>query len=224
MTEPLDELAKIVAGCTSCPLHEGRKQAIFGDGPRNAPVMLVAEAPNQRDDEKGRLFSAKQADYLADLLTTAKIPANAVYVTSVLKCHPPKNRFPEDDSPTMCVKYLVRQIELIDPVVVVVMGRNALQTLLLAGTGQSPDPFTAWVGQHLRRRDRFSERRFVVSYPLSHLLRTQSPDDEELTIATLSDAWLYVEARLDGKPAPALNLTDLNTAPPPMWQSRSLWR
>jgi uracil-DNA glycosylase len=196
---------------------------VFGRGAPDAPILLVGEAPGQNEDEKGEPFVGKAGEHLNEMLKAARIPGEALYTTNVLKCRPPKNKFPEDDE-LACTGFLKKQIELLKPLLIVLTGKQALKHLLLPGTGLAHDPFTPWVGKHLRRRDRFDEIRFAVIYHPSYLLRNQSPEDEETCVATLSDAWLYVQARMSAEPAPALPLEDLATAPPPMWQARSLWR
>lgn len=220
----LNDLAKIVATCTSCPFHTSRKKPVFGRGAPDAPIVIVGDSPGPKDDEQGEPLMGQEGDHLNAMLSAARIPKSAVYLANVLKCRPPKGRFPEDDPEVACMGYLRKQIEVIKPILVVLTGKQALRHLLLPGTGMAHDPFMQWVGKHLRRRDRFDEMRFAVIYSPNHLLRNKSPEDEELSIATLSDAWLYVQARLSGDAAPGLKLEDLATAPPPMWQARSLWR
>lgn len=219
----LQDLATIAETCTACRLHEGRKKVAFGRGPDAAPLMLVGEMPSKLDDESGRPFSGKEGDHLGELLDASRIPRDEVYLANILKCKP-QQRFPEDDCPSVCAGYLKKQIELVKPLVIVLMGKQAVNHLLFPGTGLSADLYLQWVGKHLRRRDRFGDIRFAITYHPSFLLKNKSPEDEELTLATLSDAWLFAQARIDGAPAPAISLEDIATTPPPMWQSRSLWR
>jgi len=219
----LQALQQIVTTCTACRLHEGRKKAVFGRGPEQAPLLIVGEAPSKPDDEAGQPFTGKEGDHLGELLDAARVPREYAYLANVLKCKP-DGRFPEDECPTLCMGYLRKQIEAIKPFVIVLMGKWALHHVLFPNTGLSADPYMQWVGKHMRRRDTFGDTRFAVSYGPYYLLRNKSPQDEELTLATLSDAWMFAQARMDCTPAPATPLEDIATTPPPMWQSRSLWR
>ena len=219
----LQELKQIVDTCTSCRLHQNRKQALFGRGPTNATLMVVGEAPNKFDDESNDVFSGREGAHLNELLQVAGIPVESVYSANVLKCKAEPGR-QSDDCPAVCVGYLRTQIALIKPSVVVCAGKSALQHLLFPGTGHTVDVMIAWVGKHLRRRDLFGDMRFAVIYHPSYLQRNKSPADEELCLATLADAWRFATARASGAASPPVVVEDLASSPVPMWQSRSLWR
>jgi DNA polymerase len=218
----LNELAEIIKTCTSCPFHETRKRAAPGRGSDDATLMIIGEAPSHLEDEQGEVFLGKAGDYLNEMLAAAGVPKERVYLTNTLKCKPSGK--PEDEHVRTCSSYLRREIQLINPKLIILMGRQPLAQLLLDGTGLSPDPLSQWLGNHYRRRDVFGDVRFAVSYHPSYLLKHSSPEDEELSVAVLTDAWNYTAARLEGRPVPALPVTDIYTAPPPMWQDKSLWR
>lgn len=184
--------------------------------------MIVGESPSHREDEQGEVFLGKHGDYLYEMLAVANIPQERVWFTNVLKCRAPGK--PDDDCVTTCSGYLRRELHLVKPKLVVLMGRAPLAHVLLHGTGLSADPLTQWIGKHLRRRDVFGETRFSVCYHPSHLLRNKAPEDEDLSVSVLSDSWCYVNAKTSGRPIPALPLVDLHSTPPPMWQDKSLWR
>ena len=220
----LAELRKVVSTCTSCQLQDSRKSVVFGEGPEDAPLMLVGEAPGEHEDIQGKPFVGKSGDLLTDALRAARVPRNSIFVTNILKCRTPSNRFPEGHEPDICVKWLLEQIKCIQPLVIVLTGKAALKYLLLPGTGVQCEVFGPFVGKWYRRRDKFGETRFCAIYHPAYLIRNKNPNDEELCVQTLATAWDFVQARKNGTPPPATPLTDLATAPPPVWQSRSLFR
>jgi len=223
--EHLNALADIVRGCTSCRLHECRKQAVFGRGVSNASMMIIGGAPNEDEDKKGESFAGKIGKELFDLLSICEVPDTAVYLTSVLKCRPEKNKFPADteDCAPLCVGYLKKQIEVIGPDVILLAGKHALQWVLYQGIGAPPD-ITRAVGQHYRRRDRFGETRFVVMHHPNDLLKNKSDVDRETSMTAVSSAWHHAKARREGQSTPWVRFTDLVPPPPPVFQTRSLFR
>jgi DNA polymerase len=120
-----------VAGCTDCGLRATCKQTVFGVGDERAAWMLVGEAPGAEEDRLGEPFVGQAGKLLDNMLAAIGLKRGEnVYVANVLKCRPPGNRNPGPDEVARCSPYLVRQIELIRPKLVVAMGRFAAQTLL----------------------------------------------------------------------------------------------
>ena len=120
-----------VAGCTDCRLRATCKQTVLGVGDERAAWMLVGEAPGAEEDRLGEPFVGQAGKLLDNMLAAIGLKRGEnVYVANVLKCRPPGNRNPEADEVARCSPYLARQIELIDPKLVVAMGRFAAQTLL----------------------------------------------------------------------------------------------
>ena len=130
-----DELAREASQCAACPLCRTRKQAVFGVGYRHAEWMLVGEAPGAEEDARGEPFVGQAGKLLDNMLAaigltrTGETP-QSVFIANVLKCRPPNNRNPEPDEVAQCEPFLRRQVALVDPRLVLVMGRFAAQALL----------------------------------------------------------------------------------------------
>ncbi len=112
--------------CTRCPLHVGRTHAVPGDGPVNATIMFIGEAPGFHEDQQGRPFVGAAGKLLNELLEKAGIDRNTVYITNVIKCRPPANREPQPEEVAACGPYLDQQIEIINPQVIVTLGRYSM--------------------------------------------------------------------------------------------------
>ena len=130
-----DELARAVAACTACALNATRAQTVFGVGNRSAEWMLVGEAPGSEEDARGEPFVGQAGRLLDNMLAAVGLTrtgsdAQAVYIANVLKCRPPGNRNPAPEEVAYCDPFLKRQIELVNPRLVLVMGRFAAQSLL----------------------------------------------------------------------------------------------
>jgi len=130
-----DELVAEAAQCRACPLGETRKQAVFGVGFRHAEWMLVGEAPGAEEDARGEPFVGQAGKLLDNMLASIGLTRQgetpqSVFIANVLKCRPPNNRNPEPGEVAQCEPFLRRQVELIAPRLVLVMGRFAAQALL----------------------------------------------------------------------------------------------
>jgi uracil-DNA glycosylase len=119
-----------VRACTKCGLHATRTQAVPGVGPCPADVMIVGEAPGFNEDRQGLPFVGPAGKLLDTLLARIGLSRADVYITNVLKCRPPQNRDPMPDEAEACTPYLKRQLDLIKPKVVLILGRHALEQLL----------------------------------------------------------------------------------------------
>ena len=128
--DSLEKIAGEVRGCPLCKLARTRKNAVPGEGQLAARIMFVGEAPGRSEDEKGRPFVGAAGRILDDLLQKAGIERSQVFITNVVKCRPPNNRVPEDDEAAACRPYLDRQIALIKPKVICILGRTAYASLL----------------------------------------------------------------------------------------------
>jgi DNA polymerase len=125
------ELKQAVPACTACSLHKTRTQTVFGVGDENADWLLVGEAPGAEEDRLGDPFVGQAGKLLDNMLAAIGLSRQKnVYIANVLKCRPPGNRNPEPDEVARCTPHLRRQIELIEPKLIVAMGRFAAQTLL----------------------------------------------------------------------------------------------
>ena len=127
----LSELADCAKDCTKCKLHSTRNTVVFGGGDPNASIMIVGEAPGEQEDETGLPFVGRSGKLLDKMLEKCfGITREKVYIANIVKCRPPDNRDPDDDEMAACRGYLEQQITLVDPVVIITLGRVASQTLL----------------------------------------------------------------------------------------------
>ena len=123
----LQELAAEIRSCVRCPLHLSRKNAVPGEGPSDASLVIVGEAPGRNEDEQGRPFVGAAGRNLDDLLSEAGVSRDSVFITNSVKCRPPGNRRPARSELDTCHPYLRRQIEAIVPRVIVLLGDAALK-------------------------------------------------------------------------------------------------
>jgi len=131
----LDELSEIAAICSECVLCETRTNVVFSSGSDDADVMVVGEGPGQQEDEQGVPFVGRSGQLLTKLLAEAGFERDDVYIANVVKCRPPRNRDPKQEEIDACKPYLRRQIELVDPTVVVTLGNFSSKLLLGTTTG-----------------------------------------------------------------------------------------
>lgn len=125
--QELQKLAKKIVVCTKCELHRSRKNAVPGEGPPHAEIMFIGEGPGQREDEQGRPFVGASGKFLDQLLEQAGVTRADVWITNVVKCRPPGNRDPLPDEIEICTgNYLQRQIELVNPSIIVTLGRHSM--------------------------------------------------------------------------------------------------
>jgi DNA polymerase len=126
-----DALARLhrgVAHCRKCPLHEGRTRAVPGEGPADAAVLLVGEGPGEAEDRTGRPFCGRAGEHLDETLRAAGLARERLYITSTVKCRPPRNRTPKPEERATCrAAWLDDQIRLVDPGLVVLLGRTAAE-------------------------------------------------------------------------------------------------
>ncbi len=124
-------LVEAVSGCVACGLCEGRRNTVFGTGPRPAPWMLVGEAPGQQEDLSGEPFVGDAGRLLDQMLLAIGVDRpDEAFIANVMKCRPPGNRDPVPEEVARCEPYLLRQVELLQPRLIVVLGRFAAQSLL----------------------------------------------------------------------------------------------
>jgi len=121
--------------CTKCQLHEGRNTVVFGVGNPTADLMFVGEAPGADEDKQGEPFVGRAGKLLTEIIKAMNYTREDVYIANVLKCRPPGNRNPAPDEVETCSPYLLRQIELIQPKVIVALGSFAAQMMLETKTG-----------------------------------------------------------------------------------------
>ncbi len=166
------ELKAAVAACQACNLHKTRKQTVFGVGDERAQWLIVGEAPGAEEDAKGEPFVGQAGKLLDSMLAAIGMRrGHGVYIANVLKCRPPGNRNPDPFEVEQCGPHLLRQLELIQPKVVIAMGRFAVQRLLNT---------EATIGSLRGRVHRFRGVPLIVTYHPAYLLRS---------LADKSKAW-----------------------------------
>jgi uracil-DNA glycosylase len=129
-----DELVNAVRMCTKCSLHETRTQGVFGVGDRKARWMIIGEAPGADEDRQGEPFVGRAGQLLNSMLRAMGLAREQVFIANILKSRPPGNRDPRADETAACLPYLFRQIELVNPTLLLCVGRIAAQTLLETDT------------------------------------------------------------------------------------------
>jgi uracil-DNA glycosylase len=123
----LEKLARQIVACTKCDLHLSRKNAVPGEGPTQAEIMFIGEGPGAREDEQGRPFVGASGKFLDQLLEQAGVTRADVWITNVVKCRPPGNRDPLPDEVETCTSnYLQHQIKLVNPSIIVTLGRFSM--------------------------------------------------------------------------------------------------
>jgi len=160
-----DILQAEVANCTKCTLCATRTQTVFGSGNKQADWMLVGEAPGQHEDEQGQPFVGKAGLLLTEMLRAISLTREEVFITNILKCRPPNNRDPHADEVESCNDYLQRQQKLIQPKIILAVGRIAAQTLL-----KTDEPLARLRG----KVHTFNSTPVVVVYHPAYLLRSLS--------------------------------------------------
>lgn len=124
--ETLKQIAGEVAVCTDCILHKTRKKSVPGEGPANSEIMFIGEGPGMNENEQGRPFVGAAGNFLNQLLAQAGLKREEVWIGNVVKCRPPENRDPQPDELAACNIYLERQIEAINPRIIVTLGRFSM--------------------------------------------------------------------------------------------------
>jgi len=158
-------LREAVAGCTRCPLHESRTQTVFGVGNPDASWMIVGEAPGAEEDRRGEPFVGRAGKLLDEMLRAVGHDRDSVFIANILKCRPPSNRDPNAEESAECRGYLEQQIELVQPKIILAVGRIAAQLLLAT---DSP------VGRLRGSRHQLGDTPLVVTYHPAYLLRSPS--------------------------------------------------
>lgn len=126
MADSLEQIAVEVSTCVQCPLHQSRVKAVPGEGPADAQIMFIGEGPGFHENQSGRPFVGAAGNFLNELLTSIGMKRDEVFICNVVKCRPPGNRDPEPPEIQACMAYLDRQIDLINPKVIVTLGRYSM--------------------------------------------------------------------------------------------------
>jgi len=159
------QLQSAVASCTGCGLSQSRQQAILGEGLASADWMIVGDAPGEEEDKEARSFAGPAGQLLDNMLKALSLTREQVYLTHALKCRTPVGRNASQVEVSHCATYLARQVELVQPKVILAMGRTAALALL-----QSAEP----LGKLRSQVQSFRGVPVVVTYPPAYLLRNQA--------------------------------------------------
>ncbi|HKW55779.1 MAG TPA: uracil-DNA glycosylase [Candidatus Acidoferrum sp.] len=169
---PDDTLLKTRADlgeCTRCKLHKARRNIVFGDGNPEAQLVFVGEGPGHDEDVQGLPFVGRAGKLLTQMIEAMGLQRKDVYICNVVKCRPPENRLPEKDEIAECSPFLLRQLDVISPKVIVCLGACAAQTLLQTNRGISH-----FRGEWLD----FRGRKLMATYHPAYLLRNPSAKGE----------------------------------------------
>ena len=164
------QLQNSVAHCTLCELHESRTQTVFGVGDEHADWMIIGEAPGAEEDKQGEPFVGRAGKLLNNMLIAVGLSREKVFIANILKCRPPNNRDPKTEEVIQCENYLKQQIELVQPKIILTLGRVAAQNLLKVDTP---------IGRMRGNEYFYSEKNIpvIVTYHPAYLLR--SPKEKQ---------------------------------------------
>ena len=162
LSKELDELNKLICDCQKCPLGATRNKFVFGSGNSNANVLVIGEGPGADEDAQGLPFVGRAGKLLTDILKAINFSREEVYIANVIKCRPPGNRTPYPQEMDTCLPYLKKQIELINPKLILCLGLTAAQGLL-----KKKESLTNMRGKFFE----FENKKVMVTYHPAALLR-----------------------------------------------------
>lgn len=213
--DTLAEVARVISTCTDCQLHAGRNNAVPGEGPDAAELLFIGEGPGFHEDRQGRPFVGPAGNFLEDLLQSIGMSRDQVFIANMVKCRPPDNRDPVPSEIAACSKYLDRQIELLDPLLIVTLGRFSTARFI---PGQS----ISRVRGRLRRVN--GRHIFPVMHPAAGLRRQEMRAAIEEDFAKIPG--LLDVLRIQSDPASGeaqIREADAPYEPSASQQTRSLW-
>jgi len=195
----LEGIAEEIRACTRCRLHETRSHAVPGEGSPDTEVVLVGEGPGSNEDRLGRPFVGRAGELLERLLGSIGWRRDDVFITNVVKCRPPDNRDPEADEIAACAPYLHRQLEALDPTLVVTLGRHSMGRFMPGarissahGTARPADPATGAAGALV----------FAMYHPAAALRALEIERVSFEDVAAVPATLVAARARREGTPDP----------------------
>ncbi len=163
----MDSLKDVVVECHLCDLSKTKINYVFGEGNEDADVMFIGEGPGEREDELGRPFVGRSGELLTKIIeTTLEMKREDVYIANIVKCRPPNNRVPNEVEADRCLPYLIKQIEIVNPKIIVTLGATAYRYL----TGDMKTSISKIRGEVLE----FSTALLIPTFHPSFLLRNPS--------------------------------------------------
>ncbi len=206
----LEQIASEVRACTGCRLHEGRTRAVPGEGDPDTEVVFVGEGPGFNEDREGRPFVGRAGSLLVRLLGSIGWQREDVFITNVVKCRPPDNRDPQPDEIAACAPYLRRQLEALDPAVVVTLGRYSMGTFMpgarigqVHGTTSPADPETGARNALV----------FAMYHPAAALRASAIERESFEDVARVPTVLLRARDRRAGEPEAAVTASPSSSAP-----------
>ncbi|MCS7165057.1 MAG: uracil-DNA glycosylase [Candidatus Calescibacterium sp.] len=170
--QELKKLEEMIRRCDRCRLYEYRKNAVPGNGIYNTKIALIGEAPGRNEDIEGLPFVGQAGKLLEQMLNSIGISRQDIFITNVIKCRPPENRDPLEDEIQACKPYLLKQIELVNPKVLILVGKYSVSTILGVNLKIS----------HLKGRVFIKDGRYIFcTYHPAFILRNYSSYIEEYT-------------------------------------------
>lgn len=165
------ELINKVKACENCELSKTRTKTVFFDGCETAPVMFIGEAPGKNEDETGIPFIGRAGQLLRKFLFETGYGQNDFYIANTVKCRPPENRKPTNKEKEACFCYLEKQIELVDPKIIVLVGSTAMESFI-----EEKTTITKARGKIFEKETAGKIRKFIPIFHPSYLLRYHSMD------------------------------------------------
>lgn len=166
--EKLSQIRQEIESCTRCELHKGRTRAVLGEGNVFAKIMFIGEAPGEEEDLQGRPFVGRAGQLLTQAIENAGLKRSDVYIANINKCRPPGNRQPTIEEQEACFPYLERQIEIVDPKVLCLLGATAYRGVL-----KTQPKITQERGKVIEYRGRL----VYITYHPAYVLRNQNQKD-----------------------------------------------
>ncbi len=167
LPDTLLELKKYTFSCHLCSLSKTRKNVVFGEGDQNAQIMFVGEGPGEMEDNTGRPFVGRAGQLLTKIIENVlEIKRQSVYIANIVKCRPPSNRVPTEEEANLCKPYLLKQIEIINPSIIVSLGSTSYRYL----TGDRNGAISRVRGEVFD----FGNAKLIPTYHPSYLLRNPS--------------------------------------------------
>lgn len=171
LAHSMEELKKDVLACHLCTLAKSRKNILFGDGNPKADIMFIGDNPGVSEDEMGTLFAGRSGEMLVNMIEKVLLlPKEEVYITTILKCRPPENRVPTPEEVSCCKPYLMQQIGMVKPKIIIALGSTSFHHL----TGEYDTSIDQVRGLVLN----FGEAKLIPTFHPSFLLRNPSAKKE----------------------------------------------
>lgn len=200
--DSLEEIVRLVKSCRDCPLHQGRTQAVPGEGSSDAAIMFIGEGPGYQEDRQGRPFVGPAGQFLEELLQSIGLTRRQVFIANLVKCRPPQNRDPAPAEIEACSKYLDRQVELVDPELIVTLGRFSLARFFPGETIS-------------RARGRLRQRNGRYVFPIMHPAAALHRPEHRTTIIDDFQAIPAILDQLRQNPAQATQTAQAAPEEPP---------